>query len=85
MPDYDYRCEHHGVFELTFPLAKAPETAACPECGADAPRSFGAPLTSAPRSAPSGPGRAPGPAPGRRPDLSHLPMTAPLRGGFPGA
>src|SRR5437870_287828 len=47
MADYDYRCEQHGVFELTFPIAKAPETAACPECGAEAPRSFGAPLTTA--------------------------------------
>ncbi|HWH15562.1 MAG TPA: zinc ribbon domain-containing protein [Miltoncostaeaceae bacterium] len=42
MAAYDYRCETDGVFELTMPLGTAPSTAACPECGTDAPRVFSA-------------------------------------------
>lgn len=55
MASYDYRCERDDVFELTLPIGTAPATAACPECGNEAPRIFSAPNTASPRG---GAGRA---------------------------
>jgi putative FmdB family regulatory protein len=40
MPTYEYRCDQHGVFEITRPLGKAPESITCLECGAEARRVF---------------------------------------------
>jgi putative FmdB family regulatory protein len=78
MASYDYRCERDGLFELTLPLGTAPATAACPECGDEAPRIFSAPLTTAVRGGQAGAGGPPA-GPGGRPPLSSLPMTAPMR------
>ncbi len=90
MAAYDYRCDADGVFEITAPMGTAPSTSPCPVCGEEAPRSFTPPLTASLRKidSPMGPltpdKRAPdshGPPPGMgRPPLSHLPMTAPMRG-----
>ena len=69
MARYDYRCEQDGVFELSMPLGTQPASAPCPECGADAPRIFSAPLTAPPsldKSGPFGMTRVPA-APGARP------------------
>jgi putative FmdB family regulatory protein len=41
---YEYRCEHDGGFEIMRPLGTAPVSAACPACGADAPRVFSKPM-----------------------------------------
>jgi putative FmdB family regulatory protein len=83
MAAYDYRCEQDGVFELSFPMGSAPSTAPCPECGAESPRSFSAPLTASPGGAQTGGWVGPKPPGGGPPPLSSLPMTAPMRGGFP--
>ncbi len=78
MAAYDYRCETDGVFELTLPLGTAPGTAPCPECGADSPRVFSAPLTKA--AGGGGSRQALGPAgPGGRPPV---PMAASMRPNF---
>ncbi|HYP83679.1 zinc ribbon domain-containing protein [Variovorax sp.] len=45
MPTYDYECRDCGGFDALRPLAERNEPAACPDCGAAAPRVF----ASAPR------------------------------------
>jgi putative FmdB family regulatory protein len=40
---YEYRCDHHGLFDVVRPLGTAPESAACAECGSEAKRVFSAP------------------------------------------
>ena len=51
MAFYDYRCGLDGVFEIVRPLGTAPQTIACPECGAEASRVFSTPMlaTTAPK------------------------------------
>ena len=41
MPTYDYRCERCGEFSALRPLARRDAPAACPGCGAPAPRVLG--------------------------------------------
>jgi len=36
MPIYEYRCDQHGVSEITRPLGMAPESATCLVCGGEA-------------------------------------------------
>ena len=43
MPIYEFECSEHGCFELTRPMARVREPAACPECGALAKRLLSAP------------------------------------------
>jgi putative FmdB family regulatory protein len=40
MPTYEYRCDQHGVSEITRPLGKAPESITCLQCGGEARRVF---------------------------------------------
>jgi putative FmdB family regulatory protein len=40
MPTYEYRCDQHGVSEITRPLGGAPELATCLLCGGPARRVF---------------------------------------------
>lgn len=40
MPVYEYRCEQHGVSEITRPLGMAPKSAPCLVCGSEASRVF---------------------------------------------
>jgi putative FmdB family regulatory protein len=40
MPTYEYRCDQHGVSEITRPLGGAPESATCLVCGGQAKRVF---------------------------------------------
>jgi putative FmdB family regulatory protein len=40
---YGFRCPQHGSFESLLPMGAAPSRAACPRCGADAPRQVSAP------------------------------------------
>jgi putative FmdB family regulatory protein len=49
MPLYEYRCTGCGPFELRRELALAVADAACPACGAPAPRMFSAPGGRVPR------------------------------------
>jgi len=44
MPIYEYRCDQHGVFEITRPLGMAPESATCLVCGSEARRVFSVPM-----------------------------------------
>ena len=44
MPTYEYRCDQHGVFEITRPLGMAPKSATCLVCGSEARRIFSAPM-----------------------------------------
>ena len=44
MPIYEYRCDQHGVFEITRPLGMATESAKCLVCGGEARRAFSAPM-----------------------------------------
>ena len=39
---HDFRCPHHGKFELMLPMGAA-SSAPCPQCGADAARQVSAP------------------------------------------
>jgi putative FmdB family regulatory protein len=41
---YEYRCDHHGVFDVTRPLGTAPESIMCSVCGGDATRVFSIPM-----------------------------------------
>lgn len=43
MAIYEYRCEEHGLFEISRPLGTAPESVACAACGSEARRVFSAP------------------------------------------
>ena len=40
MPIYEYRCDQHGVSEITRPLGKAPKSVPCLVCGGEAKRVF---------------------------------------------
>ena len=44
LPAYDYRCQAHGVIEVSTRMGEAPARVACPTCGQDARRVYGAPL-----------------------------------------
>ena len=44
MPIYDYLCAGCGAFEARRPMSESAEPAACPDCGAAAPRQVCAPL-----------------------------------------
>ena len=43
MPTYGYECPPCGAFDVVRPMADATATAACPECGGVARRTFGSP------------------------------------------
>jgi putative FmdB family regulatory protein len=43
MPIYEYACAACGRFELRRSVAQAGRPAACPHCGASAPRRYGPP------------------------------------------
>ena len=40
MPIYEYRCDQHGVSEITRPLGTAPKSVTCLVCGGEAKRVF---------------------------------------------
>jgi putative FmdB family regulatory protein len=40
MPIYEYRCDQHGVSEITRPLGKAPKSVTCLVCGSESSRVF---------------------------------------------
>jgi putative FmdB family regulatory protein len=40
---YEYRCQHHGVFEVMLPMGAATRWAPCPQCGGEALRALSAP------------------------------------------
>ncbi len=40
MPIYEYRCDQHGVSEITRPLGMAPKSVTCLVCGSEARRVF---------------------------------------------
>jgi putative FmdB family regulatory protein len=40
MPTYEYRCDQHGVSEITRPLGAAPKSITCLACGSEAKRVF---------------------------------------------
>ena len=40
MPIYEYRCDQHGVSEITRPLGTAPKSVTCLVCGSQAQRVF---------------------------------------------
>jgi putative FmdB family regulatory protein len=40
MPIYEYRCDQHGVSEITRPLGLAPKSVTCLVCGGQAGRVF---------------------------------------------
>ena len=40
MPIYEYRCDQHGVSEITRPLGEAPKSVPCLVCGGEAKRVF---------------------------------------------
>lgn len=44
MPHYEYRCPQHGRFADRLPLGTAPPARPCPDCAADSPRVFSAPM-----------------------------------------
>jgi putative FmdB family regulatory protein len=44
MSTYEYRCDQHGVFEITRPLGMAPKSATCSVCGSEARRVFSVPM-----------------------------------------
>lgn len=51
MAVYEYRCDEHGVVELTRPLGTAPTSITCAVCGREASRVFSTPMLSlAPRA-----------------------------------
>ncbi|UGS37036.1 FmdB family zinc ribbon protein [Capillimicrobium parvum] len=43
---YEYRCEHHGAFDVVRDMGTAPGSIGCPACGSRARRIFSAPMTS---------------------------------------
>jgi putative FmdB family regulatory protein len=50
MAIYEYRCEHHGAFDVGRPIGTAPTSIACPVCACEAGRVFTSPMVSfAPR------------------------------------
>jgi putative FmdB family regulatory protein len=46
MAIYEYRCDQHGVFEVTRAIGTAPESIACPACEHAARRVFSKPMLS---------------------------------------
>jgi putative FmdB family regulatory protein len=40
MPTYEYRCDQHGLSEITRPLGLAPTSVICLVCGSEARRVF---------------------------------------------
>jgi putative FmdB family regulatory protein len=44
MAIYEYRCAHHGAFDVTHAIGTAPADVACPICERAAPRVFSAPM-----------------------------------------
>ena len=44
MATYEYRCDRHGVFDVTRPLGTAPESVTCTVCTSEARRIFSAPM-----------------------------------------
>ena len=44
MAIYEYRCDDHGVFEVTRPLGAPPESIACRVCGGEGRRVFSKPM-----------------------------------------
>jgi putative FmdB family regulatory protein len=44
MPAYEYRCDQHGVFEITRPLGMAPKSACCVVCSSEASRVYSVPV-----------------------------------------
>jgi len=40
MPIYEYRCDRHGLSEITRPLGMAPKSVPCLVCGSEARRVF---------------------------------------------
>jgi putative FmdB family regulatory protein len=46
MAVYEYRCDEHGVFEVTRPLATPPGSIACRVCGSEGRRIFSKPMLS---------------------------------------
>jgi putative FmdB family regulatory protein len=40
MPTYEYRCDQHGVSEISRPLGTAPDSVTCSVCGGEARRVF---------------------------------------------
>jgi len=40
MPIYEYRCDRHGLSEITRPLGMAPKSVPCLVCGSEAKRVF---------------------------------------------
>src|ERR1700722_19718548 len=40
MPIYEYRCDQHGVSEITRPLGTAPKSVTCLVCGSESKRVF---------------------------------------------
>ena len=43
---YEYRCERHGVVEVSRPIGQATAKAPCPVCAVEAVRVFSAPIVS---------------------------------------
>jgi putative FmdB family regulatory protein len=43
MPTYGFRCASCGEFDLVRPMSAAAAATACPDCGAQAARVYGAP------------------------------------------
>ena len=46
MAVYEYRCDDHGVFEVTRPLGTPPASIVCPVCGGEGRRVFSKPMLS---------------------------------------
>jgi len=40
MPNYDFRCSVHGLFEMTKPMSECALPVNCPTCGALSPRAI---------------------------------------------
>lgn len=43
MASYDFECAEHGTLTVSMPMRDLTPTVACPECGAQARRRYGAP------------------------------------------
>jgi putative FmdB family regulatory protein len=44
MATYEYRCDQHGVFEVTRPIGAAPASVTCSVCGGEASRVLSIPM-----------------------------------------
>lgn len=45
MVAYEYRCNQHGLFDVSRPMGDAPTTASCIQCGEHAVRVYSVPMT----------------------------------------